>query len=352
MRHRKRHHRKGLSAAKKLLIVLALCFGLLTVGAAAAWRVYTHYLQPVDVSSQRVESFTVEMGASLDEIASDLEAFGIIRSAWAFKLYVGNNNAYSDLQAGTYSLSPALSVSAIVAQLTGGQVATDMVTILPGQRLEQIRAALVNSGFGEDEVDTALNPMTHADHPVLADKPPGNNLEGYLYPETFHKGEDTTAADIVQMSLDEMEARLTPQVQEAFAAHGLSVYEGLILASIVEKEAARHEDREQIAQVFLSRLDIDMPLQADPTAHYGAYLDGAEPTVRHESPYNTYQHPGLPPTPISNVTENSLHATAYPADTNWLYFVAGDDGQTYFTRTLQEHEEATRLYCTELCPQP
>lgn len=334
---------------RRVIIIVSICIALLAITGITARYVYSQNLRPVDASSQEVRIFTIEPGSTLDTIADQLADAGLIRSTWAFKLYASLHDVRGDLQAGTYSFSPSQSVSTIIAQLTGGKVATDTVTILPGQRLDQIKERLLNNGFEASDVERALSPETYAGHPALADKPPGASLEGYIFPETFQRTDTTKATDIVRRALDEMQQHLTSGLRDAFAARGLSMYEGLILASIVEKEAARQEDRAQIAQVLLKRLELDMPLQADPTAFYGAHLDGVRPSLNHPSPYNTYQHPGLPPTPISNVSASSLQATANPADTEWLYFVAGDDGRTHFSETLAEHEENTRRYCTELC---
>jgi UPF0755 protein len=142
---------------------------------------------------------------------------------------------------------------------------------------------------------------------------------------------------------------LTPSVRSAFAAQGLSAYQGIILASIVEKEVSKPSDRAQVAQVFLSRLKQDMMLGSDVTAYYGAIVAGKEPSVTYDSAYNTRIHKGLPAGPISNVSENSLQAIASPAGTDWLYFVAGDDGNTYFSKTLEEHEALTQQHCHALC---
>lgn len=332
------------------VIILAAIGVVVVVGVTVAVRqVYFSNLKPVDILNRSVQAVTIEPGATVDEIGQQLEDAGIIRSAWAFKLYVSSKEARADLQAGTYSFYPAQSVAEIVALLTHGKVTTDLVTILPGQRLDQIRATLIAYGFPEDEVDAALNPANYTGNPALVDKPVGASLEGYIYPESFQKTSTTTAGTIVNQALDEMEKRLTPELRQAFAAQGLSTYQGIILASIVEREAANEADREQVAQVYLKRLRIGMRLEADPTAHYGAYLDGAKPSVSYDSAYNTYKRDGLPPTPISNVSGGSLQAVAHPAATEWLYFVAGDDGTTHFSKTLAEHEAATQQYCTKAC---
>ena len=332
-------------------VLLLVGIGLIVVvGVTVAVRqVYFSNLKPVNASNRSVQSVTIEPGSTVDEIGKQLQDAGLIRSAWAFKLYVSSKEARGDLQAGTYSFYPAQSVAEIVALLTHGKVTTDLVTILPGQRLDQIRASLQAYGFSEQEIDAALDPAKVEGHAALVDKPRGASLEGYLYPESFQKTANTTALAIVTQSLDEMEKRLTPDLRQAFAVQGLSTYQGIIMASIVEKEAAHEADRAQIAQIYLKRLRIGMRLGADPTAYYGARLAGAPLTVGFESPYNTYLHDGLPPTPISNVSEGSLQAVAHPASTDWLYFVAGDDGVTHFSKTLAEHEAATQQYCTKAC---
>lgn len=334
----------------KRVIILAVIGTLLVVGVTVAVRqMYFSYLKPVTSSQQEAQLITIAAGSTVDEIAKQLEDAGLIRSAWAFRLYVSSKEVRNALQAGTYSLDASMSVPEIVALLTHGKIATGLVTILPGQRLDQIRQTLIDDGFSESDVDAALNPMTYDGHPALVDKPATASLEGYLYPDSFQKAEGMSAQTVVSQSLDQMQKYLTPDLREAFAAQSLSTYQGIILSSIVEQEAANQSDREQVAQVYLKRLRIGMKLDADPTAYYGARLDGAPLRVGYPSVYNTYQNAGLPPTPISNVSASSLRAVANPAKTDWLYFVAGDDGITHFSRTLAEHEAATAKYCTKIC---
>jgi UPF0755 protein len=315
---------------------LVIAIALILVLAGATWYVRNMYyngLDPVTESSQKVKLVTIERGATVDDIASQLKEAGLIRSPWAFKLYVGVHNARDSLQAGTYSFSPSQSVVEIVVQLTRGKVNTDLVTIIPGQRLDQVRNTLVNYGFDEDEVDEALNPLTYEGHPALVDKPLGASLEGYIYPDSYQKDASTKPRQIVEKALAEMEQKLTPGLRDAFAEHGLSTYEAIVLASIVEKEVPKPEDRAQVAQVFLRRLSIGMKLESDATKYY----------------FDSYKNSGLPPEPISNVNISSLKAVAEPTQTDWLYFVSGDDGTTHFSHTLEEHEAKVRQYCTELC---
>ena len=117
------------------------------------------------------------------------------------------------------------------------------------------------------------------------------------------------------------------------------------------RKLVKSADRPVVAQVFLKRYKEDMRLGSDVTAYYGARLAGKEPSLGYDSPYNTRLHSGLPPGPISNVSAGSLEAVAFPAQTDWLYFVAGDDGITHFSKTLQEHEALTAKYCKKLCSQ-
>jgi UPF0755 protein len=335
---------------KRLALTLGvlLLVGLLAVGGI--WRFYYENLKPVS-NQARSTTVVIKTGSTPQSIANLLHEQGIIRNAWTFERYVQSKNVSGDLQAGTYSLSPSQSVQDIVSQLTHGKVNTELVTILPGQRLDQIRQTLANDGFAEADVDAALDPAQYEGSAALVDKPAGNSLEGYLYPDSFQRTADTDPKIIVEKSIALMQENLTPDIRAAFAKHGLSTYQGIILASIVEQEVSNQADRAQAAQVFLTRLAQGKPLESDVTAKYGSRLAGKGPLLTYDTPYNSYLHAGLPPTPISNVTKSSLQAVANPANTTWMFFVAGDDGTTYFSRTLAEHEALTRQYCTKLCGQ-
>jgi len=329
-----------------LIIVAIIAVGL--GGAMLARHIYNNELKPVS-SGQHSVSINIPQGATLKEVASLLKQQHIIKSDWAFAQYVRNKDAADEIKAGTYELSPSQSVEEIVAIITEGKVATNLITILPGQRLDQIKKTFENSGFSVAAVDKAFNPDLYEDHPALVDKPVGASLEGYLYPESFQKTNDTTPEDIIRESLDEMQKRLTPDIRDAIEHRGLTVHQGIILASIVEREADTAADRQKIAQVFYSRLGKGMDLQSDATALYGAALAGQPLSVNYKSVYNTYLHSGLPPGPISNVSDTSLAAVANPAKTDYLYFVAGDDGNVYFAKTQAEHDAQVSQYCHKLC---
>jgi UPF0755 protein len=336
---------------RRLTIVLVVIIALIVGTTITVRQVYYEKLHPVNSSQTTPVLFTVKSGASLDQIAEQLQQQSLIRSAWAFKLYVSSKQVRSDLQAGTYSLARSQTVAQIVAQLTHGKVATNSVTILPGQRLDQIKTSLINQGFAEADVKQALDAAQYTGNSALVDKPADAGLEGYIFPDTFEKDSNTTAQQIVNQSLALMQKQLTPDVRASFAKHGLSTYQALILASIVEKEASGAADRQKIAQVFLLRLQQGMTLGSDVTAFYGSALAGHGNDVNYDTAYNTRLHKGLPPTPISNVSASSLAAVANPSDTDWLYFVAGDDGTVHYSRTLEDHDALVKQYCHKLCSQ-
>lgn len=310
--------------------------------------IYNKGIEPVS-NVQSVSIVTIASGSSVNEVAMLLQEKGLIKSAWAFEWYVRSHDVRDKLQAGSYALKPSMPVSHIVSLMTTGKVATDLFTVLPAQRLDQIEAAFVKSGFSVQAVEKAFTPAQYADHPALTDKPKEASLEGYLYPESFEKTASTSPETIITASLDEMAKALSPDVRVGFTAQGLTVHQGVTLASIVEKEVSSTADRQKVAQVFLKRLHIGMMLGSDVTAYYGADQAGLAHSVLSDTVYNTRLHVGLPPGPIGNTSKSSLQSVANPASTDYLYFVAGDDGITYFSKTLDEHNANVAAHCHKLC---
>lgn len=299
---------------------------------------YENNLKPVS-NNDKSQVFTVAPGASAGEIADTLKAKGIIRSDWAFEWYVRNHQLRDQIKAGTYVLNENQSIPEIIQIIIDGKVATDLLTIVSGKRLDQLKADFVEAGYTEAEVEAAFEPSQYSNHPALTDKPKDASLEGYLYPESFLKTADTSPEQIIRLALDETELRLTPELRQAISRQGMTLHQGMTLASIVEREVTSDEDRAQAAQVFLKRLREGIKLESNATDDY-AELDQS---------YDTYRIAALPPGPISNFTESALKAVAYPAQTDWLYFVSGDDKKNHFSRTLDEHERNIELYCTTLC---
>lgn len=331
-----------------VLVILGILVLLLSAGAIGARYWYQQQLAPLSkISSQVV--ITIPSGASVKQIAKLLEEQKVIKSARAFEWYVRNNGLRESLQAGQYSLDPSASIADIANAISQGQVQKNKFTILPAQRIDQIKAAFLKAGFSQQAVDEALNPTNYKNHPALVAKPTGASLEGYLYPETFQTTSSTTPTDIVKQSLDEMAQNLTPELIDQLQKQGLGIHQAVTLASIVEQEVPSSGDRRMVAQVFLKRLRAGIALGSDVTYHYAAVITGQEATPFIDSPYNTRKYAGLPPGPISNVSKSSLNAVANPIPNDYLFFVAGDDGKTYFSKTQAEHDALAKQYCKVLC---
>ncbi|MEX2006852.1 MAG: endolytic transglycosylase MltG [Candidatus Saccharimonadales bacterium] len=318
----------------KVWLIAAVVAGLIAiVGIVAVRDWYNRNLEPVNHSSSETRYFTVASGSSVHKIAVDLEWAKLIRNAKAFETYVRSKEYNDKLQAGTYVLGPSMNVSQIVNKMVEGEVAKNLFTILPGKTLDEIKQAFLHEGYSKGQVEEAFKPANYAGHPALASLPRGATLEGYLYPDSFQKLADTPPRQIIRASLDEMNKYLTPDITTAFAKRGLSIYRAIILASIVYQETDDPEAQPTVAQVFYKRLSQGIKLESDATT----------------SRFNTYENEGLPPKPLSNVTDSSLKAVANPAKTDYLFFVAGDDDVIHFSKTKAEHEAAVARYCTQKC---
>jgi UPF0755 protein len=173
-----------------------------------------------------------------------------------------------------------------------------------------------------------------------------------LYPDSFQKDSNTPASTIVRESLDEMQQHLTQDMTSGFASNGLNIYQGVTLASIVNQEIDDPQYQPTVAQVFFTRMKQGMKLESNVTANYAADVAGVARTVSIDSPYNTYLHGGLTPGPIGNVTGSALKAVAHPSNTDFVYFIAGDDGKMHFSHTIDEHNGAIKQYCQKKCAQP
>jgi UPF0755 protein len=344
-----RFNKKGLSLPRRVKYLVLGLLVVVVLGVVGVHFMYSSDLKPVS-DSTTTQSIIIQPGSTLDQIAQLLQTDHLIKSAQAMEIYVAIHDERNNLQAGSYKISPNETVPEIVGQIAIGKVVTDLVTIVPGQQLSQISTTFIDDGFNASEVALALQADQYKqNYPAAADIPEGQSLEGFLYPDSYQKIATTDPHRIVEEALIEMQQQLTPSLLKAFASEGLTAYQGVTIASIVEKEVSSPTDRPQVAQVFLTRLKDNMPLGSDVTAYYGAGLAGVAPSVSYDSPYNTLLHNGLPPGPISTVSESSLQAVAHPANTNWLYFVSGDNGVTYFSTTLTGQQANTAEYCHTLC---
>jgi UPF0755 protein len=339
--------KKRLPRKRLLTIVLAGVGALLLVASVATVTWYNWAISPRSDETHQVR-VVVEPGDTAASIATTLYEHELINSRLAFSVYTQLSGTRNKLQAGGYVLSANQSVPSIVEHMTSGKTDEINLTILPGLTLDELRENFKRDGFSDEEVTAAYN-ATY-DHPLLASRPAGATLEGYIYPETYRMNANQTLQELFERSFDEMYKNLQEKKYlEEFTKRGFTIHQGLTLASIIQKEVSVPSDQKQVAQVFYKRLSIDMALGADATFVYAAKQAGQEPTVSFESPYNTRKYPGLPPGPIANMTASALDATAFPAPGEYLFFVSGDDGTTHFSMTEEEHLQKTAQYCKRLC---
>lgn len=324
-----------------LLIVVLLAGGFI-------W--YQTQLRPVGTNKNELIKVTIASGTTPSEIGQLLKDSKIIRNEQAFSLYTRITNTRDRLQAGTYRLSPAESTPQIVKHLVDGTVDTFSITFLPGATLAQNRAVLLKAGYSPSEVDAGLSGTY--DSPLFDTKPAGSDLEGYIYGETYNFSSDATVADILNRTFAQYEQVIQDNNLVAlFKSHNLTLYEGITLASIVQREAVKGSEA-QIAQVFYSRLAANMPLGSDVTYQYIADKMGVPRDPNLDSPYNTRINTGLPPGPISVPGLGSLEAVANPAPGDYLFFLSGDDNVTYYAHTLAEHQANITAHCQIKCSTP
>jgi UPF0755 protein len=349
---------------RKRAVVKVIVWAIAAVIAAAIiasvtgliW--YTNSLKPVSGDTQQLIPLTVIAGSTPSDIGTQLRDAGLIQSVTAFDIYTRLSDTRGSLQAGSYRLSPSESTPEIVKHLTNGKVDQFSITFLPGATLADHRQVLIDAGYSASEVDTAL--AASYDSPIFAGKPSEASLEGYIYGETYSFGTGASAVDILQYTFDQFASVVTDNnLVDSFKSQGLTLYQGITLASIIQREVSSSSgattpssDQKQVSQVFHTRLSSGMPLGSDVTFIYAAKLLGIEPISTLDSPYNTRITVGLPPGPISSPGLTALIATASPAAGDYMYFVAGDDGKTYFGRTLAEHESNVARYCTVECNKP
>ena len=315
--------------------------------------------KPVDPNGEPV-AFHVELGETGRSISERLQDMGLIRDAGLFRLYLRLNNLEQKLEAGDFELSPAMNVPQIAEVLQQARREDILVRIPEGKRAEEIAQVLEEAGVVDATAflaavrtgDTTL--LGLPEYPLLQDKPPGASFEGYLFPDTYRIPVNAQPADILAQMFENLESKIEQKDRDAVAASGRTFYQVLILASIVEREAAREDERALIASTYLNRLgptcenEVSGYLAADPTVQYAMGYDPEQETwwptipdvedyLKVNSPYNTYLYPGLPPGPIANPSLASIKAAIYPAQTTYCYFVATGDGGHVFSETGAEH---------------
>jgi UPF0755 protein len=295
----------------------------------------------------------VEEGEPVKTVTNRLQQEGLIRDAGTLRDYLIYTGLDKSVQAGKYKLSTADSVIDIAHMLQDATPSEVTLVVWPGWRMEEIGESLPTSGLNitpDEFASAALKP-----HPSYGFLDGQNSAEGFLYPDAYVLPRIATVSQVIETLLRTFSQHLTPELTEGFQRQGLSVYQAVTVASIVQREAMQASEGPMIASVYLNRLRIGMKLDADPTVQYAVGYNPLQRTwwtnplsaldLQAPSPYNTYLSDGLPPTPISNPGLEALQAVAHPADSDYFYFSARCDGSGFhqFARTFEEH-------LSHLCP--
>jgi len=334
---------------KRTLSILVV----LTVLAFGAWRALDWEMDQPAPADQPIR-IQVPAGAGLRSVLGQLQRQGALRHARLVALYLRLHASIVRAQAGIYEIAPHSSAREVLEQLSSGRVVLEALTIVEGWNFVQLRRAL-------DEDPSIAHQLRGLSNAQLmgALGHEGEAAEGRFFPDTYRFAAGTSDRKILEGAYERMQSAL----QAAWAARAQNLpladqSQALTLASIVEKETGREDERAKVAAVFVNRLRLGMKLQTDPTVIYGLgdRYDGNIHTrdLEADTPYNTYTRAGLPPTPIALPGMASLQATMHPAETDALYFVAtgNGDGSHHFSATLAEHDVALRAYLHKLGVQP
>jgi UPF0755 protein len=324
------------TAFRRALLLVALAFTL-----QYAWE-YETTRRPLRLASEAPHPFRVEPGGNAESIGRGLHELGLVSYPWLFRLYVLQRGDGARLRAGDYSFSGTLTLERLVNKLVEGEVVRHDVTFPEGRAIVEMAEIAAAEGLPAGEfLKAARDPA--AIHDL---DPDATDLEGYLFPDTYDVSRRPGAAALlVARMVHRFRKVVTPELPRLME-RGLRLREIVTLASLVELETARADERGRIAAVFLNRLKKGMLLQTDPTVIYALRQAGSwDGNIRKrdlamESPYNTYRYPGLPPGPIGAPGREALQAVMTPADVKDLYFVSRNDGSHEFNETLAQHERA------------
>lgn len=328
---------------KKFLIAVVFSLLAAIVAVTVLWRDYQSYLESV-LDIPDVTVFEVKKGFSFNDVIKELKVNNIPVNAAYLKFYGRHSKLANQIKAGVYELQPGLTPVALLAVITSGRSISHSFTIVEGSNFKQVLESLADTEYLENDLKGLSNGQIiqllnlEFSHP-----------EGAFLAETYSFERRTTASALLvrahRMLVDTLNSAWEKK------AEGLpykNAYESLIMASIVEKETARTDERPIIAGVFTRRLDKGMKLQTDPTVIYGMgdrYKGNIRRSdLREATPYNTYVIPALPPTPIAMVGREAINAALNPSEGKALFFVAKGDGSHYFSATLKEHNDAVRRY--------
>lgn len=304
--------------------------------------------------------FSIEKGDGSKEIALSLEKSGIIRWGPIFRVYVLITGKSKKMQAGDYEISQSMNVSQIAGKFFRGDVIKDKITIIEGWNLRNIKVYFEEKGIlGEKGFWdlTGMPAMDYSDYETkpedfsseynfLKDKPKNLSLEGYLFPDTYEINKGIDRGEVIKIILKNFGQKIVLYKDE-ISGSKKTIFEIITMASMIEKEVRTKEDKELVSGILWKRLKIGMPLQVDATVSYITGEKGVKISIedtKMDSPYNTYKYNGLPLGPICNPGLESIKAAIYPKSSDYLYYLSTPEGETIFSRTLEEHNIAKAEY--------
>jgi UPF0755 protein len=323
----------------------------LTQKVSLSTRLYLHradLIEPCNLAGGDQE-FTILLGESVGSITNRLQENGLIRNSNSLQMYLVYSGIDTQIQAGDYTLSPSSTAIEMAHQLLDATPDKVTIVILPGWRMEEIAASLPSAGIDASPaefIQAARSPATGIDLGLPTE---ALSFEGFLLPDQYLVKRDTTASELVLAFLSDFMVKANSEIIQGLRIQGLNLYQGVILASIVQREAVVDDEQPLIASVFYNRITAGMTLGSDPTIQYALGYDNLQQTwwknpldasdLKVDSPFNTYLYEGLPPGPISNPSLNALRAVAFPSKSSYFYFRAACDGsgRHQFSATLEEH---------------
>jgi UPF0755 protein len=323
----------------KRTLAIAAAVVLVVILGGAGW-LYVSLHRPYKGFSDAETFVDIPPGAGPAAMGRRLAAAGVVRNPLTFRIAASMRTNKRPLQAGEYRFDSPLTPAQVVDKIARGDVYLRSLTFPEGLTIKQMADLFEQKGFG-----TAESFRRAAGNPdrIRSLDPQAPDLEGYLFPDTYALPRRATAETLVANMVAQFQKAFTPEIRDNAAARGLGVRELVTLASLVEKETARADERTLVAGVYTNRLRIGMGLQCDPTVIYALEKAGRydgnlrRADLSFDSPYNTYRYPGLPPGPIAAPGRAALAAAASPADVPYLYFVSRNDGSHAFATTLEEH---------------
>jgi len=325
-----------------IVITLTLIFGFFV--AAAVYLDILNYAH-IPAGTEPVEQIVVvKSGQGFKSFSKMLRERGIIEHPTKFRLFARFKGYDKKIKAGEYGLSSAMTPNKILEIMVQGKVLLHRLTIPEGYNLQQVAQAVSRAGFGTetDFLKAATDPDL-----VRAQGIDAETFEGYLFPDTYYFPKGTLPGKIISSMLKRFRSVFLQKWKEQAKSMGLTVHQVVTLASIIEKETGTADERPVISSVFHNRLNRKMRLESDPTVIYGIKDFNGNITRKDlltSTPYNTYTIKGLPPGPISNTGVEALEAALYPADTEFLFFVARKDRTHQFSTNIRDHNRAVRKY--------